>query len=128
MQKGEVWTDERRRDDAALITDSPDLEDRDFLFSEDHLQEAIRYYYEMRASGKLIINDDMKRFDASGHIEVDSITESGRKFRLSAGIQNSHMAALATVYYANLSKNAEQAIQFGNELSDLLMSGNAISI
>lgn len=115
-------------DAPVLISDSTDIDDRDFLFTEDYLQESVRNYFDMQSSGKLIINDDMRRFDVAGQIEVDSIKEKGRVFRFSPSIANTHIAALATVYYINMSKATDEALSLSEDLSSLLLSGGAISI
>lgn len=71
----------------------------DFIFTDDHIAEAIRDYYLMKGHGHISLADALARYEPDNKIEVDDINESGRKFRISNDIDNGQMAVLAAVAF-----------------------------
>ena len=89
---------ESRPEGFALVTNL-ELQTRDFLFSNDHIRDAIRDYFARDGQGLIDIEDELNRYRPDSKIERDGIDERGPKFRLSPDIGNGEVAVLAAVAF-----------------------------
>jgi hypothetical protein len=97
----------QRRDGCMIITNNTDI-DRDGLFTEDDLKDAINAFYGLHSgvandgqSSRLVFSDKAARANPGNSIEKDGIDSSGQKFRISESITCAQIAALATCWYAH---------------------------
>jgi len=97
----------KRRDACMVITNDPKI-DRDMLFTEDDLQQAITDFFFMQGgvasdgkSPRLTFGDRSPRANPAQSIEKDGINANGQRYRIADGISNSQVATLATCWYAN---------------------------
>lgn len=100
---------EQRPEGFALVTNLP-LQTRDFLFTADHIRDAIRDYYARDGQGIIDIDDVLQRYRPDGKIERDGIDERGPKFRLSPDIGNGEVAVLAAVAFVSFQEPISGAI------------------
>jgi hypothetical protein len=130
---------EERREGAIVVANDERL-DRDSLFSDEHLREAIAAYFAMQkgvargeAGSRLIFRDRAQR--AVPSVENDGYDESGPKWRVSPNIANVQVAALATAWYVKtrllaVSGLAESAKTLMNveHIAEKLERGHIVSI
>jgi hypothetical protein len=96
----------QRRDGCLVITNDTDIE-RDSMFTEEDLKDAINAYFSLHAgvaidgkSSKLVFADKAARANPANSIEKDGMDSSGQKFRISENITCAQIAALATCWHA----------------------------
>lgn len=102
----EVTFNRNRHKSCLVITNEPDIE-RDALFSNEDIAEAIVAYYALLSgvanddkSNRLVIGDQAQRANPDSVLEKDGADTRGPKYRVSDGITCLQMAALATCWYA----------------------------
>lgn len=100
---------ETRPEGFALVTNLP-LQTRDFLFTADHIRDAIRDYYARDGQGIIDIDPILQRYRPDGKIEREGIDERGPKFRLSQDIGNGEVAVLAAVAFVSGQEPIDGAI------------------
>lgn len=90
-----------------VISNQTDIE-RDVLFSEDDLSDAIRCFYEMNSgvatdgkSQRLYFADAVARSRPDASVQKDKMDMSGQKYQVSETISCLQVAALATCWYAH---------------------------
>jgi hypothetical protein len=98
------------------ISNQVDDPNRDALFSEDELSDAIRAYHDMRAGGRLVMAPALQRHDPSNRIEADGVDERGTKYRISSDITAGQVAILAACWYARRQSGLESARQMFAEM------------
>lgn len=108
---------EKRMEGFALVTNL-DLPDYDFLFTDDHLREAIRNYFRRVGQETIGIAPTLLRYQPDNRIERDAVDESGPRYRISPDIDNGQLAVLAAVAYAESQGKIQSAISAAHELSD----------
>jgi hypothetical protein len=126
-----------RRDDCMVITNNPDIE-RDGLFTEDDLSDAIGAFFQMQGgvaidgnSTRLQFLDKAQRANPGSKIEKDGIDASGQKYRIAEDIACAQVAALATCWYANSRAGAVQnVLSMADSLNDLerILKGGILTI
>ena len=103
-----VETDYRRerREGCMVITNDTNIE-RDGLFSEAELQQAIAAFFTLQGgiasdgkAGRLVFADKAARANPAQSIEKDGMDSNGQRFRISESISSAQIAALATCWYA----------------------------
>jgi hypothetical protein len=94
-----------RRDGCLIITNDPDIE-RDMLFSEEDMKEAISSFFSLQGgmamdnkSNRLVFADKAARANPAQSIEKDGMDANGQKYRISENITCAQIAALATCNY-----------------------------
>lgn len=117
MMKETPFT-EVRPEGSNLVTNL-DLQTRDFLFTDEHLRDAIRSYFGRSGRGTIHLEDSVMRFIPDTKIETDGIDEKGPKYRLSADIQNGHVAVLAAVAFASTQSTKSAVIEMMDDLTNL---------
>lgn len=122
-----------RRNDCFLIANDARA-DRDSLFSDSDLREAISAYYWLRGqmapdgrSACLQFGDRAVKADPSSAIEKDGVDIHGPMYRISADASNAQIAALAICGYAARHGAVSDALDMCDELLDLL-SGSVVTI
>lgn len=121
---------EKRYEGCAVVTNNASSEDRDALFTEDSLRQAVGDYFDFQARGLLALDGDARQFDPASGIEQDGIDERGRKYRFNAAITNGQVAVLVLCWFAQEQvrsrKSAESAREY-QELQSLFNIGMAAS-
>ncbi|MGI9213556.1 MAG: hypothetical protein ACR2HF_13875 [Methylococcaceae bacterium] len=91
----------------AIITNDSGIQQRDMLFREADLADAIVAFYALMGgiatdgkSARLIFSDKAQRANPIDSIDKDGIGESGQKYRISDAVSNGKMATLAACWYA----------------------------
>jgi hypothetical protein len=115
-----------RREGCMVITNNQDLE-RDGLFTEDDLKDAIDAFFFMQGgvaidgkSNRLQFSDRAQRANPGSKIEKDGIDASGQKYRISEDISCAQVAALATCWYANARAGAvNKVLDMAREILDI---------
>lgn len=95
-----------RREGCMVITNDLNIE-RDGLFSEGELQQAIMEFFTLQGgiasdgkSKRLVFSDKAARANPAQSIEKDGMDANGQRYRILDSITNAQMAALATCWYA----------------------------
>ncbi|SFK63433.1 hypothetical protein SAMN05216302_101117 [Nitrosomonas aestuarii] len=122
-----------RRDDCLVITNDTGIE-RDRLFGDDDIKEAIKSFYMLKAgvandgaSPRLTFSERAARANPESSIEKDGIDVSGPRFRVSESVTCGQMAALATCLYATKSDAIERSVEMADEIATF-MNGGIITI
>lgn len=96
-----------RRDGCTIIANDPQI-DRDKLFTEEDLQDAIVAFFMLQGgvagdnvSPRLVFDDKAARSNPAHAIEKDGIDASGQRFRINANITSAQVAALATCWHVS---------------------------
>jgi hypothetical protein len=110
-----------RNETAIFVTNDPRAE-RDSLFTEEKLQEAIRLFFRAKASDLLELDESLSKHDPSHKIENDGVDERGSKYRLAPEITNGNVAVLAIMSAANGSYNAQAATDFSGEMAEMFLT------
>lgn len=118
VAKSVEYKEEKLAPDMVLVANL-DLPQRDWMFTDDHIQESITRFYSRQAQQLITIPASLARIDPTSKIEVDNIDAHGRKYRLSPDIANGQMAVLAMVAYADRFKGISSALSASTELLDL---------
>lgn len=112
-----------RFSDCVVISNQLDIE-RDLTFSEEHFNEAIRCFFEMRqgvsidgVSERLIFSDSVARARPEQSVEKGDMDANGQKYRINEAISCLQVAALATCWYAN---TKAEIIQKTVEFADVM--------
>ncbi|QFY42985.1 hypothetical protein F6R98_10465 [Candidatus Methylospira mobilis] len=126
-----------RREGCVVITNDKTV-DRDALFSDDHLHDAIAAFFLLQAgmasdnkSPRLVFSEKTQRVNPSNAIEKDGMDASGPRYRISESITCAQMAALATAWYASCrADSVEGALEMFDKVNALndLLSGKIVSI
>lgn len=97
----------KRFKESIIITNDPKIE-RDTLFCEESLQEAIESYFFMSngvagdgRSQRLAFGDKAAQANPAQCIEKEGMNASGQRYRIAPEITNAQIATLATCWYAN---------------------------
>jgi hypothetical protein len=97
VRSGEI---EVRRPRHAVVTNNPAADDRDELFQDESIRQAIEDYFAMSGRGLLEIDPKVARVNPSTKIEPDGMDDHGRKFRVAPDISNGQMAVLVMCWFA----------------------------
>ena len=92
----------------------------DLLFTEESLRDAIAAYFELQSLGLLRISERVGRISPDSRIERDGVDERGTKYRLSSDISSGQVAVLIASWVAKSQRDAESALEFADDLLDLL--------
>ena len=112
--------------ECVLISDE-ELDDRDFLFNQQKVSDAINAYYDMVSLSSIEVKDSVARCNPDAGIEYDGLKEGGKIFRLSPDITNSQVAVLAACLFIKDNKKAKLSLDMADDLRDL-MQGDVITI
>lgn len=112
-----VFTDQRPKN-FALITNLM-AQTRDFLFTNEHLRDAIRDFFIRMGQELVVLDDGVSAFDPTNKIEMDGIDERGPKYRLAPDITNGHVAVLAAIAFAAGQDSITQALDVMDEIGQL---------
>ncbi len=115
----EVKYREERIDPDFAVVSNLDLADMDFIFTDKLLGEAIRAFYTRRAQQTMKLESDVERYNPDNQIDSDSVTESGRNYRISGEIHNGQMAVLAMVAFFEQQKPITVAFEEMKDLTEL---------
>ncbi|MCP5245685.1 MAG: hypothetical protein H6937_06980 [Burkholderiales bacterium] len=120
----------RRDEQHIVITNDPDI-DRDKLFTDDNIKDAISAFYALEngvshdgKSSRLVFSDRAARANPKSAIEKDGIDTSGPRYRISESVTCGQMAVLATCLHALKAGKVEQALDMADELT-ILISGDS---
>ncbi len=103
-----------------VIISNVDLPDREVLFENDQMNDAIQSYFELSNSNLLEVSDAASRCNPSNTIERDGINEQGKSiYRISDQITNGQIAALAIAFYVTQAKVIDSMLSFQDQLADL---------
>lgn len=123
-----------RRAGTLVITNDKTIDQRDSLFDNDKLADSINAFFSLKngvasdgKSARIIFNDRAARANPENSIEIDSIDASGPRFRISEGVSNSQIAALATCLHAVKVSSIGAAIKMADSLQQLL-AGNIVTV
>jgi len=112
------FRNDRAAEDITLITDV-DLENVDFMFTEDHIHDAIRSYYVRKAISTIDIVEACSRFNPDNRIEQDGVNEHGRRYRISPDIDNGQVAILAMCALLEMQKPLNATMAAMSELEEI---------
>lgn len=96
---------ERIADDFAFVANY--LSASDLRFTDKELSESIGAYFEYMQSGLILFAEQAIQFQPDNHIELDGITEGGRKYRIGADVSGGQIGVLAIALFCQ----KQQAIQ-----------------
>lgn len=107
---------------ALLVTNDPRSEQRDSLFSEEKLQDAIRLFFRAKANGTFEVMAALTKHDPDHMIEVQSIEERGSRYRLNPDFTNGNAAVLAMLDAAHRAHTAQEVADFADELAEFFIT------
>lgn len=105
-----------------VTSNDPRAQQRDRLFTEDDLQEAIRLYFRAQSTGMVELTPNVSKHEPAHKIENDGINENGTKYRLNPDITNGSIAVLALIHLADSTYKAQAATNFCTELADMFFA------
>lgn len=90
------------RDDTVVITDTPQVFNHwSMAFIErDNMKDLMRAYMDVKRSGLLKINDNVRMYDPSDIVQPAKMDERGQSLEFDEGITNGHVAVLLAVWGA----------------------------
>jgi hypothetical protein len=91
---------EKRIGDSATLSNNAQSEARDMLFTEEHLADAIRAFFDLDGRKLLILDEGLERLNPHSRLQVKSIEEKGRKYELAQDITDGQVAVLAMCWFA----------------------------
>lgn len=106
----------------ALVVTNNSRGERDRLFTEDDLSDAIRQLYRAQAGKLLELLPAVTKHDPTHRLQVATMTENGTRYELSSETTNGNVAVLALVNAANLTLNASDATDMAAEMRDMFLS------
>lgn len=106
-----------------LITNNPKENHRDLLFTQDDFKAAIHAFNWLenglaadKVSKRLQIDSSVNFCNPNAVIDLDKLEESGPKYRLDSEMTNSHVACLASCFYAAHVNSVRDSIWLAQEL------------
>jgi len=117
---------EKRIQDCAVVSNNPATEDRDALFAEANLRQAVGDYFDFKARNLLELDGDARQYDPETGIEMDGIDERGRKYRFNSSITNGQVAVLVLCWFAQEQVRSRQAAREAQNYAD--MQGSMFSV
>ncbi len=132
----------RDRFENCLIVTNDDAIERDTLFKEDYLSEAIAAYFMLYQgmaidgqSSKFSLSEKAQRANPAQSIEKDGMDSNGQRYRISESITCAQIAALATCWQVSQLISANKAIEMADRILELetdfhkgLMAGEIFTI
>jgi hypothetical protein len=109
-----------RVEDALVITNNTRSE-RDRLFVEADLQDAIRLFYSARTMSLLELLPTVQKHDPSSRINT-GMNDRGTRYELSPETTNGNVAVLAMVLATNASTTAESVNEMASEMAEMFLS------
>lgn len=114
-----------RFSDSLVITNDKQI-DRDSLFMESDLKDAINAFFAMSGgvaldgkSARIVFGEKATRAMPSNAIEKDGLDASGTKYRISETVTCDQIATLATAWYChNRADSTNAALDFMDSLSE----------
>ncbi|WP_454056818.1 hypothetical protein [Cupriavidus sp. Marseille-Q8015] len=103
---------------AMIVTNDPRAE-RDQLFTEEALQDAIRNFFRLTSLELVDMEPATAQHNPRNSIEAQGVDERGTRYRLMPGIRNGAIATLALVHAANAAYNFEAMNDFGADLVEM---------
>lgn len=91
---------EVRYGDCAAVTNNPQAEVFDALFTEKDLRGAIGDYFAFAGRGLLVMEDAQRFLDPSTKVLQDGVDEAGVKYRFHPDITNGQVAVIVLCWFA----------------------------
>lgn len=113
---------EVRRGEAAVLTNNTSADDRDGLFNEDNIRDAIIDFFNLDGRGQLVLLDDVARHNPKNKIEQDGMDERGRKFRFGLDITNAQIAVVAMCWFAMKQGAVHAQLEVFDEFQDMAIT------
>lgn len=110
---------ERRYEGCAAVSNNPASQERDILFTEADLRDAINAYFDFVGRGLLDLDEAVGRFNPTSAIENDGLDERGRKYRLAADMTNGKLAVIVMCWFALRQAAISQQIDAFKDYDDL---------
>jgi hypothetical protein len=110
---------EKRYEGCAVVTNNAASEDRDALFTEENLRQAVGDYFDFQARGLLSLDGDARQFDPASGIEMDGIDERGRKYRFNSTITNGQVAVLVLCWFAQEQVRSRKSVEAAREYEEI---------
>lgn len=85
---------------------------RDDLLTDEHLQDAIRAYFEMDGLKLLHLDEKPRAHNPANRIERDGVSESGVRYRLSPEITCGQVAVMYACLAASRQRGVSSALDF----------------
>lgn len=112
-------TPERRIGGSAAVTNNTETQDRDALFTEADIRDAINAYMDFAGRGLLVLAESVSRFNPQSALETDGLDSHGRKYRISPEMNNGRLAVLALCWYAFRQSNIGATMAQQDDYADL---------
>jgi hypothetical protein len=106
----------------ALVVTNNTRGERDRLFTEDDFSTAIRQYFSVQAMKLLELLSAVSKHDPQLKIQTAGFNEGGTRYELSTETTSGNVAVLAIINAAHLTQNANDAMDFAGEISDMFLS------
>lgn len=107
---------------AFVITNDPRAEQRDALFSEELLADAIQLYFRARANEMIEWADEGSTHDPTHKIQLRGMGADGARYEVGQDVTNGQMAVLALAWVADRAFKAQSTANFADEIAELFLS------
>lgn len=115
------FREDRAGKDFALISNL-NLPSLDMRFEDAMLSQAIRTYYTRKSQMTLEVMKELQRFLPDHKIQLETVDEHGRRYRLADDISNGQMAILAAIQLAENQGKFAATTAMINELTDFMVT------
>lgn len=118
VMKQHKYSEKLIKSDMTMITNM-DLDDADTVFTDKDIKSAVESYFTRCAQSTIVIKDEARRFTPDSKVETDTVTTTGRTYRISPDIDNGQMAVLALCAFVDKQKGVGGTIEALNELDSM---------
>lgn len=94
------------KDNTLVVTDTPKVFSHwSLAFDEKkHLREVLQIFLEIKRSGLLVINDNIRMYNPSDILQTKKVGETGQELEFDTAISNGHLAIILAVWGAYMAR------------------------
>lgn len=94
------------KDNTLVVTDTPKVFSHwSLAFDEKkHLKEVLQIFLEVKRSGLLVINDNIRMYNPSDFLQTKKVGETGQELEFDTSINNGHIAIVLAVWGAYMAR------------------------
>ena len=122
-----AWTESRwKTDEELIVISNQNVPDRDVLFGEDQLIEAITEYFSLESAGEFILEETAASANPQMAVAFRGIKDGKRDYDARSNLSNKHVATLAIAHYVGGLQAIGDAQEMLDDLADPLYSYSSV--